>query len=90
MEACGIVKRFARTAWGKKLAARRLKRHLTDFGRFVAMKVHRASYFNPSKEARKQAYIKACENRKKVIEIRHKKIADRKAKKLEQKNKVKA
>ena len=85
MEACGIVKRFARTHWGKKLAARRLKSHMTDFGRFVAMKLHRASYFNPSKAARKQAHIKANENRKKMIEVRHKKIAERKAKKAETK-----
>ena len=90
MEKAGIVKRFARTHWGKKLTARRHKLHMTDFGRFVAMKVHRASFFNPPKATRKQIHIKAQENRKKVISLKAKKLADRKAARNAHKKAVKA
>ena len=78
MEEAGILKRFARTHWGKKLAARRHKQHMTDFGRFVAMKVHRASFFNPPKAVRKQIHLKAQANRKKVIEAKATKLKARK------------
>lgn len=33
----GVMKKFAATVWGKKLAARKAKASLSDFGRFKAM-----------------------------------------------------
>lgn len=47
-----ILTRFNRTAWGKKLYKRELKEQMSDFERFVAMKKHRASYYNPPKKTR--------------------------------------
>ena len=89
MEAAHILKRFARTSWGKKLAARRIRARQTDFARFVAMKVHRGSFFNPSKAARKAAKLAALANRKKLraaskakkVAATNAKLAARKAKK---------
>ncbi|KAH7815532.1 putative 50S ribosomal protein L14e [Monocercomonoides exilis] len=42
-----ILRRFARTAWAKKINKRQHKLHESDFDRYKAMKIHRASFFGP-------------------------------------------
>lgn len=79
-----IVSRFARSSWGRKLAARRTKRRMTDFDRFVAMKVHRGSYFNKPKAQRKAEHLATIKNRKNQIAAKKERLA----KKAEEKKRI--
>ncbi|KAH7831806.1 putative 50S ribosomal protein L14e [Monocercomonoides exilis] len=77
-----ILRRFARTAWAKKINKRQHKLHESDFDRYKAMKMHRASFFGPHVPT---IPGKEKPEKKKPAVKRSKKVAKKSGKKIEKK-----